>query len=127
MITDNKLKFNNHSDHIAGKISKSIGVLYRVEYFVPQSILIILYNTFILLYLNYCISIWGGTSDTSTDQIIKLQKRARCAFFNMSFRENTDDLFISCNILKIKYTYKHNLADYFYKAKQYEKFISSQN
>ena len=127
MTIDNKLKFNNHSDYIASKISKSIGVLYRIKDFVPRSILIKLYNTLILPYLSYCISIWGGTCDTHTDQIIKLQKRALRIICNKSFREHTNDLFISCSILKFNDIYRYNLAVYFYKSKQYENFISSHN
>ena len=86
-----------------------------------------LYHTLILPYLSYCISIWGGTCDTHTDQIIKLQKRALRIICNKSFREHTNDLFISCSILKFNDIYRYNLAVYFYKSKQYENFISSHN
>ena len=127
IIIDNKSKFNTHSDCIASKYSKSIGVLYRIKDFVPRSFLINLYNTLILPYLSYCISIWGGTCDTHTDQIIKLQKRALRIICNKSFREHTNDLFISCSILKFNDIYRYNLAVYFYKSKQYENFISSHN
>ena len=106
MFIENKLKFNNHSDYIASKISNSIGVLYKIKDFVPQSILMNLYKTLNLPYLSYCISTWGGTCDTHTDQITKFQKRALRIICNKSFREHTIDIFISSNILKFNDIYK---------------------
>ena len=91
------LEFENHCN-----ISKLIGVLYRIGDSVPRSVLINLYNTLILPYSTYCVSIWGGTCDTHADQIIKLQKRASRVTRNEFFREQTNDFFHCLQYSQIK-------------------------
>ena len=45
------------------KVSKAIGILYRLKSIYPHTsrVLLILYNTLILPHYNYCILSWGST------------------------------------------------------------------
>ena len=62
VIFDDKLKFNVHINEISKKISKNIGVLYRLKHYVPNSTLLSIYRSIIECHFNYCNIIFGNTS-----------------------------------------------------------------
>ena len=59
LFIDSGLKWNNHIDHLCKIISRNIGVINKIKYFVPTSALDSLYNSFMLSYLNYGVLAWG--------------------------------------------------------------------
>ena len=72
---DINLKWDNHIEYVRSKISKCSGILHKLKLFVPQSVLFTLYNSLILPHISYCIVIWGNSSRTKIDTILRLQKR----------------------------------------------------
>ena len=56
---------------IANKISRVIGILFRLKNILPKEILLTLYNTLIYSYINYGLLVWGIESS----RIEALQKR----------------------------------------------------
>ena len=72
---DKKLSFSKHIEEVCGKISKSIGIMYRVSSFCPKNILMKLYYALIYPYLIYCNIIWGGAYPSHINKILLLQKR----------------------------------------------------
>ena len=61
VIIDENLTWKNHIDAISKTISRNIGMLTKMEHYVPRYILFSLYFTLVLLYINYGILIWGNT------------------------------------------------------------------
>ena len=57
------------------KISKVIGIMYRLKDIYPKNILLTLYNSLIVPYLNYCIFTWGSKI-VNGHKIHILQKKA---------------------------------------------------
>ena len=53
IILRSTLKWNAHIGHISKKISKVIGVMYRLKCIYPEAILLTLYNTLILPHFKY--------------------------------------------------------------------------
>ena len=64
IIIDNKLTWKWHIDHIAGKISRGIGIIIKARQYLNKSGLMYLYYSFIYPYLTYCNHIWGATYKT---------------------------------------------------------------
>ncbi len=60
VFIDECLTWKNHIDCICKTISRKIGVMNKLKYYVPDSILFTLYCTLILPYINYGILIWGN-------------------------------------------------------------------
>ena len=58
--------------HVSTKVSKSIGILYKLKSILPLYILKILYNSLILPHFLYSILVWG----TNINEPFKLQKKA---------------------------------------------------
>ena len=58
IIIDQHLTWKSHIDYIVPKISKMIGTLRTIRFFVNQPLLKVLYNSFICPHLHYG---WGTT------------------------------------------------------------------
>ena len=75
VIIDNKLKWNDHITYVKSKISKTIGLFYKMRQYLGRTALVNLYYSLVFPYLIYCNEIWGNASSVHLDPIIKIQKR----------------------------------------------------
>ena len=98
---DRNLKFVNHIKYICSKISKSIGILYKLRNVVPNYILLNLYHSLVYPYLIYCNVIWGNSFNSILNPLFILQKRVIRIINGESFLAHTNVLFHKCNILKL--------------------------
>ena len=129
VIVDDKLKFNDHIDYISKKISKSIGIIYKLSQLkMPHKVLKQLYYNLIYSYLNYNVCCYASTYDSHLNKLFILQKRAIRIINNAPFHAHTDPLFFSNNILKIHdifnlniglYMYQHNSSTHFLRPHHY--------
>ena len=58
ILIDQNLNFKHHINYIASKLSKSVGILYKLKYFLPETVLKLLYFSFVHPYLVYAIEAW---------------------------------------------------------------------
>ena len=75
LTIDDKLKFNKHINEISKKISKNIGILYKLRQYVPNNTLLSVYRSIIECYINYCNVIFGNAASTHISPLIIAQKR----------------------------------------------------
>ena len=115
MKLDNKLKFNLHVQYISGKVSKSIGIIFRLSKIVPSNVLRSLYFSFIYSYLTYCICIWGGTFPTHLNRLTILQKRIIRIITGSEYLAHTNDLFYNNSLLKLPEIYEYFVLIYMFK------------
>ena len=104
------LNWNNHVDTIATKISRAIGILNNLKYFVPLYVLYILYNSLILSHCTYGILAWGKVND----KIFKLQKKAIRIITNSNYISHTTPIFKNLNLLKMNDIYKISVLKFYY-------------
>jgi len=71
---DEHLKWATHVQQVASKVSRNVGILQKLRYIIPQYCLMMLYNCFILPYLQYCCIVWGCIGMTTLNPLILLQK-----------------------------------------------------
>ena len=110
IFLDNRLKFNVHVNYLSTKISKQIGLLYKLNKYLPKEILKLLYNSFILPYINYGIEAWFSSYQNNTNKITVLQKKSIRAINNLPFNSHTNDYFHSMNLLKIQDLFKYKIS-----------------
>ena len=80
VIIDNKLNWHEHIIYIKNKISKSIGIIYKVRKYVEKQTIKNMYYTFVFPYLIYCNEIWGNACQAYVDPLIKLTPA--CTWWN---------------------------------------------
>ena len=81
-----------------------------------QQSLLILYYSFVLPYLSYCVEVWGNTYKTNLLPLYILQKRAIRTVFNARIHDHTNLLFLKASALKFFDLVKFKTAQIIYKV-----------
>ena len=105
------MKFDKHIDSICDKLSKAIGIIYKLSTDgAPKSVLTMLYYSLAYPYINYNVSSYAGTFNSHLNRILLLQKRLVRIINRSAYLEHTDKLFFETKILKIHDVYKLNVG-----------------
>ena len=114
---DHHLNWSQHTQHIANKISKSIGILNKTRPYLDRSTLRILYFSIVFPYLSYCHLVWGNAPNIYITPLFLLQKRAVRLIHSAPRTAHTDPLFRSSKIIRVPdlFTYFCSLFIYKYK------------
>jgi hypothetical protein len=112
---DENLTWKDHIENVSKNMSRGIGIINKLKYFVPVRILHSLYCTLILPYLNYGILAWGNANKLYLDKIFKLQKRASRIITNNDYRSHSAPFFQKLNILNVNDMYKLELCTFMFK------------
>ena len=76
VLIDSTLSWKDHISNTSNKLSRAIGILYKLRPFVTTKIMTNIYYALIYSHLVYAIEIWGSACDTHLRKILTLQKRA---------------------------------------------------
>ena len=114
VLIDENLTWKCHIDSVSKTLSRNIGIMNKLKYFIPGRISYSLYCTFILPYINYGILIWGNTCKVYLDKLTKLQKWAIRTISNSHYGSHTQPLFAKHNILKVNDMYSLELVVFMY-------------
>mgnify|MGYP000542503182 CR=1 FL=1 len=117
MLIDNRLSFSDHISHISRKISKFVGILYKVSKYSPYEVLLSMYYSFVYPYLLYGILVWGGASDVYSRKLLSIQKKVVRIITKSDYLAHTGPLFHRTEILKISDIYVYQVAIYMFKRK----------
>lgn len=101
VILDESLSWKSHISHIASKISKSIGIIFRSSFYLFKTSLRTLYYSMIHPYLEYCNVVWASTYPSNLHRIILLQKRVIRILNKSKFDAHTDPIFKKFSLLKL--------------------------
>ena len=118
LFIDNKLSWKKHTTYLSKLISRNIGIINKLKLTFPSNILLDLYCTLILPYLNYGILAWGNSSRCQMDRLLLLQKRIMRIICNENWLAHTDQLFYSKKTLKIYDLYNLRLGCIMYQLNQ---------
>ena len=123
ILIDSNLSWKYHINNLVKKISRAIGVMYRVRPFVTKNIMMNLYYSLNYPHLLYAIQIWGSTFENYINKIVVLQKKlVRVMTFNVTFftingpPAHTAPLFKSLNILKFKDIFELRISQFIYEC-----------
>ena len=101
VIMDDKLKFNIHIKEVSKKISKNLGVLYKLKDFVPSNTLLTVYRSIIESYINYCNLIFGNAAITHLTPLVTAQKKAVRIVAKKPPLSHTNPIFFDLKLLKL--------------------------
>ena len=68
-MIDEKLSWEPHIEHLVSKLNMTIVMLKRITKFIPRSEYRKLYDALFKSHMNYCISSWGGVSESKLQSI----------------------------------------------------------
>ena len=107
------MSWKPHTDRIANKLSKYVGIINRLKRYLPQNILKMIYTSIIQSNLNYCILAWGY----NCGRLKKLQKRAIRLITDSPYNSHTEPIFKQLNILQLEDMFKVNMLKWYYQFK----------
>ena len=105
------MNWNSHTQKIANKISRTLGVMNRLKRYLPISAMQLMYDSLILSHLQFGITSWGFEGD----RISKLQKRALRIMTNSKYNAHTDPLFKRLHLLKVNDIFDVQCLKFWYK------------
>ena len=124
VILDDTLSFKDHITQISKKLSKVVGILYKIKVIFPLDILRHLYLTLFYPYLTYCVLAWGKINRSTLNPIYLLQKKAIRILTNCDSRAHTNPLFRAQEILKMDDVYILHSLTYMFKILVLNKYPS---
>ena len=103
VIVDEKLSWKPHIGYISRKISKSLGIMYKIRKYVNTKSLRHLYFTLVYPYLLYRNIVWGTAYKTHLTTLTVLQNKIiRCMGYKQASHTNTDSLYSEMRIMKFQ-------------------------
>jgi hypothetical protein len=114
VILDEHISWKPHISHVARKISKSIGIIYKASFCLSKVSLHKLYYSLVYLYMQYCIIVWASTYPTNLNRIILLLKRIIRIVSKEAFDAHTNPIFKALKILKFDNIYLLQLGKFMY-------------
>ena len=90
---DDNLTRKPHISLITNKISKNIGIMFKVGQFLTKETTKSLYYTLVYPYIHYCNVIWANNYPTRLSRTEILQERAVWAIAKIQYRESTHHVF----------------------------------
>ena len=100
VLFDSNLTWKPHISELCKKISKTIGILSKIRYFVTLNILIMLYYSLIYSFFIYGVQVWGLTYPSYLKPISILQKKLVRVITFSHPRSHSEPIFKYLNLLK---------------------------
>jgi len=94
---DPKLTWNNHVNNICSTVSKRIGVIRKVKFYLPPCTLKLLANALVMPHLDYCSSVWSNCNTEFLHSLQVQHNRLARVLTNADIRTRIDDLMKSLN------------------------------
>ena len=114
LIISSDLKWNKHIEHISLKISKVIGIMFRMKYILPSGILHTIYNTLIMPHYSYCLLTWGSKIHIG-HRLLLLQKKALRMIDDSHYIAHTEPICKKLQIVKISDLFRITVWKFYYK------------
>ena len=108
------MNWNTRVNYIASKISRTVGILYRLKDINPHSVVLTLYNTLILPHFYYCILLWGS-SIKENHPLHLIQKKALRIIDNSQYIAHTEPICKVHRLLKLPDMFSIALWKFYHK------------
>lgn len=76
VLMDDRLTWSKHIGAIKSKMSRFIGVIFKLKSIIPISARLTIYNSLVQSHMNYCSLIWGTSCKSNIEKLFSTQKKA---------------------------------------------------
>ena len=101
VLIDSKLNFKEHISAINKKISRTVGLMSKLRYYLNQNTLTMIYYGLVYPYLTYGATIWGNACKVSIDPLYIYQKKLFVLSLTITFVTTTLFILIVHLCLKV--------------------------
>ena len=114
VVLDERLTFKEHISNVTNKVSKIVGLFFKLKMSFPLDVIHKLYYSLVYPHLNYCILAWGSAKQTFLYPLIVLQKRIVRIITGSTYYTHSMPLFKHLKLLKLDDLYVLNCQLYAY-------------
>ena len=114
LTIDENLSWKSHITYVKGRISRMVGILYKIKSLLTSNALKTIYYSLVYPYLQYGIVFWGGACKTHLDKLFVSQKKIIRIITNSSYRAHTNPLFFNQSLLKLDDIKKLEMSKFIY-------------
>ena len=100
---------------LESKLSRYVGILFKLKSFLPKYILSKIYYAFIHSYLNYGLIIWGATPAFNLFKLCRIQNKALRVITGTGWREHAPPLYATQKILQLSKLITYSVAKFMHK------------
>ena len=106
VIIDNNLSWKQHIDHVAVKISRTVGLICKLRHFLPRHTLLTIHRSLVTPYLTYGLTAWGQAYKSYLEKLLKLR-----FIYSSERNQHAIPLFIDAGVLPLKFLYYELLTN----------------
>ena len=110
VLLDENLTWQSHINKLQKKIRGGLFMLKSIRNIVNKNVLLTVYNSLIMSYLNYCDAVWGNCGVTNQNVLQKLQNRAARVINNAEWNSSANENLSKLNWLTLDEKRKENVA-----------------
>ena len=132
VIIDEKLTWSAHIRALKCKMSRYIGIMYKIKSKVPLNIRLQIYHSFVQSHLNFCSLVWGFAKRSNIELLFTVQKKAIRAvmpgYVNYFYKEGqlptgTKQCFNDYGVLTIHGIIANNALNFMHKVKSFPSLL----
>ena len=116
MTIDENLRWGNHIDTLAKKVSQRLGILRRMKRIVPQITLKTIYNSLILPQFDYADVVYDSCTETDKDRLQRLQTKAAQILTGSKPRTHRNDMYKELKWMSLQNRRNSNKSILMYKC-----------
>ena len=75
VIVDEKLSWSQHVKCIKAKMSRYVGIMYKIRHVLPTQARLQIFHSFVQSHLNFCSLVWGFSTKANIESLFASQKK----------------------------------------------------
>ena len=112
---DDNLTFKTQINFLYSKLSRTLGVMFKVKHYLPKTYLLLLYNTLFHPHLICCIFAWSSTFCTYLNPLQTLQNKAIKLIEGLKHWQSSTPAYKKLKILKIDKLVKFEIGKFLHR------------
>ena len=113
VIIDESLTWTSHIKTVISKMSRYVGIMYKIKKFLPLTARLQIYHSFVQSHLNYCSLVWGFATNSMINSLFSRQKKGLRAvipgYINYKYKDGVTPGHTKPWFLKYKILTIHNI------------------
>ena len=132
VIMDDSLSWSKHINAVKSKMSRYIGIMYKIKKFLPLAARLQIYHSFVQSHVNYCSLVWGFSIKSNLEALFAKQKMGLRAvipgYINYKYKDgktpgHTKSKFTEYKILSIQNLVAMNALILMQKSQNYPSLL----
>ena len=100
VLLDSHLSWKSHITELSKKLSRTVGLFYKVRHYAPLETLKLLYHGIFHPFISYGVQVWGLTYKSYLDPVFVLQKKTLKAITFSDIRSPSTAIFCDLDLLR---------------------------